>query len=261
MRLSLKDEPELRPIDLARDAGISPASVRFYEQEGFLPAARRAPSGHRRYGVHHLFALRVSRLVIAGYGWDYARTVMRAVHASNPSAVARLVDARHAALHREREAVDGAIQALEVLATASTDSVRPPVPGRFLHVAEVARDAGIPGSTVRFWEREGLIQPGRDPNSSYRLYRQSDVDRLRIIVVLRNAGYGVSQIRPLLEELDGGHPAKVLETAQKRAADLDAASLKCLKATAAVWEYLERGVTLNINHDSILPNPADVGRA
>lgn len=243
----MKSEPELRPIDLARDVGISPASVRFYEQEGFLPPARRAPSGHRRYSVHHLFALRVSRTVIEGYGWDYARTVMRAVHASNPSAVARLVDARHAALHREREAVDGAIQALQVLATASTSSTS----GRFqiedhcLHVAEVAQDAGIPGSTVRFWEREGLIQPARNPSSGYRLYRRPDIERLRIIVVLRNAGYGVSQIRPLLKDLDGGNPVMVLESARKRAADLDAASLNCMKATTALWEYLRREFTLS----------------
>lgn len=257
----MKDEAKLRPIDLARDAGISPASVRFYEQEGFLPPARRAPSGHRRYCVHHLFALRVARTVIDGYGWDYARTVMRAVHASNPSAVARLVDARHAALHREREAVGGAIHALQVLATASTDGVERRVPGRVLHVAEVARNAGIPGSTVRFWEREGLIHPDRDPTSGYRRYGQAEVDRLRIIVILRNAGYGISQIRPLLEELDGGDPAKVLESAQKRAADLAAASVRCLRATAAVGEYLDRWGMLSTHYDAIPTNPAGGGHA
>jgi hypothetical protein len=80
-------------------------------------------------------------------------------------------------------------------------------------------------------------------------------------VILRNAGYGISQIRPLLEELDGGHPAKVLETAQTRAVDLDAASVSCLKATAAVWEYLERWGMLSVHHDFVPPNPAHLGRA
>lgn len=34
---------------LARQAGISPDAVRFYEREGLLPAAPRSPAGYREY--------------------------------------------------------------------------------------------------------------------------------------------------------------------------------------------------------------------
>lgn len=34
---------------IARSAGISPDTVRFYEREGLLPPAPRAPSGYREY--------------------------------------------------------------------------------------------------------------------------------------------------------------------------------------------------------------------
>ncbi|MEA2509992.1 MAG: MerR family transcriptional regulator, copper efflux regulator [Actinomycetota bacterium] len=34
---------------IARQAGVSPDAVRFYEKEGLLPPAPRSPSGYRQY--------------------------------------------------------------------------------------------------------------------------------------------------------------------------------------------------------------------
>lgn len=42
---------------IARQAGVSPDAVRFYEREGLLPPADRSPSGYRQYEdstVHRL---------------------------------------------------------------------------------------------------------------------------------------------------------------------------------------------------------------
>ena len=40
--------------DLARATGVKPTTSRWYEQEGWLPAAARTEGGHRAYGVEHL---------------------------------------------------------------------------------------------------------------------------------------------------------------------------------------------------------------
>lgn len=34
---------------VARQAGVSPDAIRFYEREGLLPAASRSPAGYREY--------------------------------------------------------------------------------------------------------------------------------------------------------------------------------------------------------------------
>ncbi|WP_416591505.1 MerR family DNA-binding transcriptional regulator [Micromonospora sp. LOL_015] len=37
----------VRPVDLAREHGLSPQAVRNYEQAGVLPAAARTAAGYR----------------------------------------------------------------------------------------------------------------------------------------------------------------------------------------------------------------------
>jgi DNA-binding transcriptional MerR regulator len=40
--------------DLARATGVKPTTIRWYEQEGWLPPAARTEGGHRAYGQAHL---------------------------------------------------------------------------------------------------------------------------------------------------------------------------------------------------------------
>lgn len=234
-----------RPIDLARDVAISAASVRLYEREGFLPPAERGSSGHRLYRVRHLDALRVSRTLMQGYGWEYARKVMRSVHRGDLSATVALVDARHTGIDRERHDVEAAVRSLRLLSEGLA-TVSPPgdALGKrgSLRVGDAARLAGVRPSSVRFWEREGLLHPRRDQRSGYRLYDGDDLGRLRIIIVLRDAGYRFDDMRQVLDELGSGNPAAALVRAERRAEDLEHASLACMEATAALWGYLARYV-------------------
>jgi DNA-binding transcriptional MerR regulator len=40
--------------DLARATGVKPTTIRWYEQEGWLPPPARTEGGHRAYGAAHL---------------------------------------------------------------------------------------------------------------------------------------------------------------------------------------------------------------
>lgn len=47
----------MRIGELAKSAGVTPDTIRYYEREGLLPLAERTPSGYRDYGpetVDHL---------------------------------------------------------------------------------------------------------------------------------------------------------------------------------------------------------------
>lgn len=67
-----------------------------------------------------------------------------------------------------------------------------------LTIGQVAKEAGIGVETVRFYEREGLLErPDRRP-SGYRLFDAEAVRRLRFIKQAQRLGFTLREIRELL---------------------------------------------------------------
>ncbi len=230
----------LRTVDLARAVGLGAQQVRNYESEGFLPPAERSPSGYRLYTPRHLEALHTARTLIRGYGWQRALEVMRAVHTGHLDAALALVDERHAELDRDRRRVEETLAALRPIASEPVEYMRVRRP-QGLRVGEAARRIGVEVSAVRYWEQRGLLAPVRDESSGYRLYDELQMRRLRVIVLLREAGYAVDAIGPVLNELASGKPERALEAVEMRGADIARVSRACAEATATLWAYVSQG--------------------
>jgi DNA-binding transcriptional MerR regulator len=228
----------LRPVDLARRVGISVQSVRAYERWGFLPAAPRSAAGHRQFTALHLHAIEAARTMIEGFGWQTARDVMAAVHRGEPDAALEIVDARHADLHRRRRELEATLATLRTVGThlEATPRLRRPDGVR---VGEAAQQAGVRASALRFWEQQGLLHPTRDVQSGFRVYDTVQLRRLRVVVLLREAGYGFEAIRTVLDELAAGQPRRALIAVEHRRQDLAHQSHACTRATAAFWTYFE----------------------
>jgi DNA-binding transcriptional MerR regulator len=73
-------------------------------------------------------------------------------------------------------------------------------------IGELARQAELPTTTIRFYERQGLIQPERRSGSNYRLYSAESVERLRFIRAAKEAGFTVENVRLLLAMKDETSP-------------------------------------------------------
>jgi len=224
--------------------------VRRYEQWGFLPPAERSPTGHRLYTSRHLDAIRTVRVLIEGYTWQHALKVMQAVHAGDLTLALTLVDERHARLDRERREVQANLEALRritasgLAAVAASDGAGPAPggpPGRPTHmrIGEAARQVGVEVSAVRFWEEQGLLEPVRDTSSGYRMYDAHQLFLLQVIVLLRRADYDFDAIRPVLDGLEQGRPERALKMAERRLRKLARSSLRCARATAALYAYIE----------------------
>src|SRR5215472_18790971 len=70
--------------------------------------------------------------------------------------------------------------------------------GALLTIGELARLAGLPVKTVRFWSDEGLVPPaGRTP-AGYRLYAPEALVRLGLVRTLRDLGVGIAAIHAIL---------------------------------------------------------------
>lgn len=63
-----------------------------------------------------------------------------------------------------------------------------------LDIAQVARQTGVPASTLRFYEKKGLIRSiGR--RGLYRLFDQGVLERLALIALGRSAGFSLAEIK------------------------------------------------------------------
>ncbi len=67
-----------------------------------------------------------------------------------------------------------------------------------LTVTNLARACGLSRSTVLYYEAMGLLKPGRRSAGNYRIYAESDLERLRQICIYRGAGLKLADIRSIL---------------------------------------------------------------
>jgi DNA-binding transcriptional MerR regulator len=70
-------------------------------------------------------------------------------------------------------------------------------------IGQLARRVGVPTSTVRYYERRGLVAPERRTRGNYRLYDEDALDRLRFVRSAQAAGFTLADITALLQFRDG----------------------------------------------------------
>lgn len=70
-------------------------------------------------------------------------------------------------------------------------------------IGGLAKAAGVPTSTVRYYERRGLLRPDARSEGNYRLYGRETLERLRFVRSAQAAGFTLSDITVLLRFRDG----------------------------------------------------------
>jgi DNA-binding transcriptional MerR regulator len=72
---------------------------------------------------------------------------------------------------------------------------------RLLRIQEAAGEVGLTARSVRYYEELGLLRPAARSEGDYRLFDESDLERLRFIKGLRDeAGFSLAEIAQLLED-------------------------------------------------------------
>ncbi|MFD9003573.1 TioE family transcriptional regulator [Streptomyces sp. NPDC059582] len=225
MGQNLQSSVRLRPVDLARDHGLSTQAIRNYEEAGVLPAAARTPHGYRTYTPLHAGALRAFLALVPGHGHRTATSIMRAVNEGTVDEAFHLIDAGHAQLLDDRRTLQAVESALrDLAATAAPEPGAPPEPGAGAEsvavsgpgdtfIGPLAGKLGIRPATLRKWERAGLVSPRRDPLTGYRVYDEADVRDARLAHQLRRGGYLLEQIAPLIAQVRAAGGLEPLEAA------------------------------------------------
>jgi MerR family mercuric resistance operon transcriptional regulator len=114
-----------------------------------------------------------------------------------------------------------------------------------LTIGKLAAQIGVNSETVRYYERIGLMTVSRRTSSGRRLYDDADERRLRFIRRSRELGFGLAEIKALLE-LASPHRRtcdEVRSIAERHLKDLRARVTDLLKLEAVLSESVARCAT------------------
>ena len=98
-----------------------------------------------------------------------------------------------------------------------------------MKIKELEELLGIPRATIRFYEKQGLITPGRNRENEYREYSDEDIAKLKKILILRKLGFSVSAIEDLFDETADLESLLVqqIDELEKQRKDIDGAIYIC----------------------------------
>ena len=90
-------------------------------------------------------------------------------------------------------------------------------------IGDLARETDVPISTVRYYERAGLVTPDRRTDMNYRVYEDGAVERMRFIRSAQAAGFTLADVKVLLELKDGNTTKckEVRPVIEKRLAEVE----------------------------------------
>jgi MerR family transcriptional regulator, redox-sensitive transcriptional activator SoxR len=103
-----------------------------------------------------------------------------------------------------------------------------------LMIGEVARQAGMRTSRIRYYESVGLLAPP-ERVSGMRRYSAEVVRRLRIIDIAQRVGFTLDEIRDLLSAEHGTADQQLRRLAQRKLPDID----ELIRRAVAVRRWLE----------------------
>ena len=221
-------------------SGYSVQQVRDLEALGVISATSRAANGYREFSNLHVRDLRAYRDFAAAVGPVRARHTMREIRTLPRDQAAALLSSFHTALDRERNDALAAQRALHVIRAEALVEAEP-VERDSMTITELADALGVRASTLRFWEKSGLVVPQRVATqaSTARRYPPAAVSQARITATLRAAGYRIPDVQHAMTAIrqfgDQGDPLTALESHVEHIAQR---TLALLRAGAVLAEII-----------------------
>jgi len=190
-----------RTIDIAREAEVHVNTVRLYEEIGLISTVPRAANGYRIFSEKHLYQTKIARLIHHGIwpGKTIRISGMKIVNAMKEwdlNAAYQYASDYVNTINEEQEKALEAIKTLEnwenrIYASSS---------GETYNRKQTADIIGTSPEVLRNWERRGLIKVPQISNK--RAYSLLEIERLRVIYVMLQSNYKISEISERLNLYD-----------------------------------------------------------
>ncbi len=197
--------------ELSALTGVKAGTIRFYEKCGFLEEVGRAPNHYRVFNEHHLYQIRICRLVFGGFVNKHLRKLSRDVLAAaqrwDLEAYGEATQCYRQAIAddivRTKRAAGLALSQMKHICGISSTPVENGMAEEMRYSKkQAAALLGVSPESIRNWERNGLL-PQAEPYQK-RFYGQADLDRMYVIRFLLDTGYSIMAILRFLKEYGNG---------------------------------------------------------
>ena len=105
-------------------------------------------------------------------------------------------------------------------------------------VGEMAKLLGVTASTLRYYDKEGLLPFVERSSGGIRMFRESDIEWLRVIECMKKAGMSIKDIRQYIElELKGDDTIELRLMMFRRQKEVLQQKMAEMQHTMAMVEY------------------------
>lgn len=218
---------------MVTNIGVSNTTLKRYEKNGLIPPVLYTKGNHRRYEEIHFVAFKTIRELLNGFDIPLTYQLMRLANEKEFTKAHWLIAQAQKDLVKKKETLQ---LHKEFILSFPQKSLK----NQKMRIGELAKFAGIETSTIRYWEKRGLITEIRDQSSGYRFYEKSEVRKTIIITLLRKSIYKLEDIKSIIDEIDDKNLASIKRHYATVNNEVDNQLTMQLKAISSYMLYCEK---------------------
>lgn len=207
--------------EVAKRVGVHSNTVRLYEKLELIPKVNRLQNGYRVFTDYHIEQFNLARTAfkVEVLQNGLRKKIINVVKLSAKGEFQEAINCTNDYISQIKQEQKNAEEAIELskkllLDTDAQDNYI------FLTRKQTADYLKVTMDTLRNWEMNGLLTVKRRHNG-YRVYTESDINRLKIIRTLRCANYSLSAILRMINSMSESIEIDIREVIDKPKEDED----------------------------------------
>ena len=243
------EEMSVRPVDIARRLGISTTTLRKYEEMGLVPPVSRSASGYRNYTEEHIAYFICVREMLPGFNLTIISQVLKEVMVQKIDSAYWIVNKAQADLRQEKIISENIVKHLY-----HSEGLQINRKQKILTINDISQETGVPVTTIRYWDKVGLISAQRCTQNNYRIFTSEHIRQvlaiyaLKLSVINNRHRYFVDQVREEMKEFDYNDRDKIKEIASCIEQNLDKINRLQIKGIAALHHLCVQVETISFNN-------------
>jgi DNA-binding transcriptional MerR regulator len=231
----------IRPTDIAHYFGISNTTVRVYEEMGLIPQVSRTAKGYRIYTDEHIAYYACVREMLSGFSLTKIAKMLKTVMNKDIDAALWLANKAQADLQQEKIISRRMMNNLFCQIDKNTND-----PSKVFTINEISKETGVPSTTIRYWDKVGLISARRQAENNYRIFTKEDIRKIHVIYAIKFASfassrrYSVRIIKQQLTDFDYEDKARIEKLAQDFYKYLDNLNRSQIKSIVALYHLCQQ---------------------